>query len=376
MMRILYVVDSLMAGGIESQLVELALGLDRTQFEPTVLSLYGPRARDLHYAPSLRAAHVPLVLPDLGWTPGDKLRGIVSIVRAAHALQPDVIQAEGYHANLLTRLAWPFLPRHARLIGSLRGVHTAKQMRYERLSHWMCTRIVTNAPHLKADLIRRGRVPESRIVCIPNGIAAERYARPHDPCLRERLAPGARLMLVSLGRISFEKNMHWGMQALGVLKRQGRLPEGMRLFIIGPPQDPSAQAALDAAIHQDDLEAIVTQQPATDHPEDYYYACDAVLLFSPNEGLPNVAANAANVIEDGVSGWVVQTGDVAQLADTLSAIGRLPAITWARMRAACLERARFYSIANLVQRYTTFYQALLPHAPAPEIVLPTRVVRR
>jgi len=32
MMRILYVVDSLMAGGIESQLVELALGLDRTHF--------------------------------------------------------------------------------------------------------------------------------------------------------------------------------------------------------------------------------------------------------------------------------------------------------------------------------------------------------
>lgn len=374
-MRILYVVDSLMAGGIESQLVELALGLDRTQFEPTVLSLYGPRARDLHYAPRLRAAHVPLVLPDLGWTPGDKLRGIVSIVRTAHALQPDVIQAEGYHANLLTRLAWPFLPRHAQLIGSLRGVHTVKQMRYERLSHWMCTRIVTNAPHLKADLIRRGRVPESRIVCIPNGIAAERFARPHDPSLRERLAPSARLVLVSLGRISFEKNMHWSVQALGVLKRQGRLPEGMRLFIVGPPQDPRAQAALDGAIHQDDLEAIVTQQSATDHPEDYYNACDAVLLYSPNEGLPNVAieslaagrpviisaaANAANVIEDGVCGWVVQTGDVAQLGETISAIGRLPAITRARMREACLERAHFYSIANLVQRYTTFYQALLP----------------
>src|SRR5260370_41884505 len=133
MMRILYVVDSLMAGGIESQLVELALGLHRTQFEPTVLSLYGPRARDLHFAPRLLAARVPLVQPDLGCTPGDKLRGIVSIVRAAHALQPDVIQAEGYHANLLTRLGWPILPRHTQMTGARRGVHTETQMSDGRL---------------------------------------------------------------------------------------------------------------------------------------------------------------------------------------------------------------------------------------------------
>jgi hypothetical protein len=93
--RILYVVDSLVAGGIESQQVELAVGLDRVRFVPTVLSLYGPTARDLHFAPHLKGAHVPLVLPDLGWTPRDKLRGTASIVRTAHRLHPDFIQAEG-----------------------------------------------------------------------------------------------------------------------------------------------------------------------------------------------------------------------------------------------------------------------------------------
>src|SRR5581483_5600303 len=36
-LRILYVADSLMAGGIESQLVELALRLDQARFEPHVL---------------------------------------------------------------------------------------------------------------------------------------------------------------------------------------------------------------------------------------------------------------------------------------------------------------------------------------------------
>jgi glycosyltransferase involved in cell wall biosynthesis len=390
MIRILYVADSLMAGGIESQLVELVLGLDRTQFEPHVLSLYGPRARDLHYAPQLRSASVPLILPDLGWTPSDKLEGIAAIVRAARALCPDCIQAEGYHANLLARLARPFLPLRTRLIGTLRGIHTAKQMRYEQLSAWMCARIVTNAPHLKADLVRRGHVSAAKIVCIPNGIAVEHYAQPHDPGLRERIAPDARLVLVSLGRISFEKNMHWVVQALGVLRQKGRLDEGMRLFIIGPRQDPRAQAALEAAIQEGGLAGVVSQHSASPHPEDYYHACNAVVLFSPSEGLPNVAiealaagrpvvisaaANAAGVIEDGTSGWVVPTGDVAGLADTLCSIGSLSDAAWGQMRAACRQRAEYYSAANLVRRYTSFYEALLHSAHPTEETLPASNLR-
>ena len=179
--RILYVADSLMAGGIESQLVELVTHLDRAQFAPSVLSLYGPTARALHYAPALRAAGIPLYLPDLGWTVVDKLRGVAAVVRVARTLRPEIIQAEGYHANLLTRLAWPLLPRSTRLLGTLRGVHSARQMRYERLSAWMCARIVANAPHLKMDLAQRGHVPLRQIVYIPNGIAATWFAQPHDP---------------------------------------------------------------------------------------------------------------------------------------------------------------------------------------------------
>jgi glycosyltransferase involved in cell wall biosynthesis len=374
MTRLLFVADSLMAGGIESQLVELVLGLDRKRFEPHVLSLYGPSARDLHFAPHLRAAGVPLVLPDLGWTAHDKVKGVAAITRAARRLRPHIIQAEGYHANLLTRLAWPLLPRRSRLIGSLRGVHTSKQMRYERLSHWTCAHMVTNAPHLKADAVARGHVPANHITCIPNGIALDHYAQPHDPHLRERLAPGARLVLVSLGRISLEKNLHWTVQALGTLKRQGRLPDGLRLLIVGAGQEQRAQDMLDAAIREDNLCGIVTQHPASDHPEDLYYACDAVILFSPNEGLPNVAieslaagrpvvistaANQAGIIEDARTGWVVPTGNVDRLADTLYTLTGLSGSCWAGIRNTCREHATFYSVVHLVDRYSALYERVV-----------------
>ncbi|HKV84324.1 MAG TPA: glycosyltransferase family 4 protein [Ktedonobacterales bacterium] len=372
MLRILYITDSLMAGGIESQLVELVTRLDRARFEPIVLSLYGPTARDLHFAPQLQAAHVPLVLPDLGWSAGDKARGMVAIIRAARMFRPHLIQAEGYHANLLVRLAWPLLPRTSRLIGTVRGKNSPKQMRYERLSWWMCRKIVTNAAHLKTDLHHRGHVPLDHILCVPNGIDTNLWRQPGDIGVRERIAPDARFVLLSLTRISFEKNVHWIAQALGLLKKAGRLPQDMKFIIAGPIQDIQAQRALDREIETHELANDVVQLPATRDPEAYYFACDTSVLFSPDEGLPNVAleslasgrpvvisaaANTEGMITDGKTGWIVPTGDVARLAETLERVLALSHAELAGMRQACLDRAAEYSVDALVRRYTRLYES-------------------
>ena len=377
--RILYVADSLMAGGIESQLVELATRLDRARFEPHILCLYGPTARALHYSPVVRAADIPLYLPDLTWAPLEKLRGILAIATTARAVRPQIIQAEGYHANLLARLASPAIPRTTRLVGSLRGVHSRKQMLYERLSQHTCSAFVVNAPHLGESLVRQGGVPARKVTHIPNGITIERFATPHDHALRQPLAPDARRVFVSMGRISFEKNMHWIAEALGLLAQRHELPDGLRALIVGPTQDAGAQALLDAAVASARLGAVVTQHPATPHPEDYYHAADATILCSPNEGLPNVAieslaagrpvmisanANAAGVIEDGVTGWVVRTGDTEHLAATILTVCTLPDERLAVMRNACLHRAQAYTVARMVERYTNFYERLAPSTTA------------
>src|SRR5690348_13930146 len=222
MIRILYVADSLMAGGIESQLVELLTRLDRTRFEPFLFCLYGPRARDLHFAPRIQAANIPLYTPDLGWSAWDKVKAVAHIVSVAWKVRPHIIQAEGYHANLLTRLAWPLLPP-TKLIGTVRGLHTAKQLFYERLSHWMCSRMIVNAPHLKPMLAQGAHVPAGKISLILNGINVQHYAQPHDRGWRQTIAPDSRLVFVSLGRISFEKSMHHAVEGFGLLKRQGLL---------------------------------------------------------------------------------------------------------------------------------------------------------
>jgi glycosyltransferase involved in cell wall biosynthesis len=377
MLRVLYIVDSLMAGGIESQLVALVTQLDRARIEPQLLCLYGPRARALHFAPALQAAGVAYTTLDLDWSAAEKLRGVGGIIRAVRALRPDLIQAEGYHANLLMRLAAPLLPRRVRLLGTVRGELSAKQLLYERLSQHFCARLIVNAPHLKPMLITRAGIAPGRIEMIPNGIAVDHWAIAHTPHFREQLAPGAQRVLVSIGRISFEKNMHWIAQAMALLKAQGRLAPAVRVFIVGPPHHADAQMLLDTAIREHDLGEVVIQCPETAHPEDYYSACDASLLVSPGEGLPNVAleslsagrpviisaaANASGVIEEGVTGWVVRTGDVAALADTLAQVIAMPESALAAMHAACVARAREYSLEHLVSRYTSLYEQIAAHA--------------
>lgn len=378
MIRILYVTDSLMAGGIESLLVGLVTRLDRTHFEPSILCLYGPTARPLHFAPQIHAAGIPLSTPDLGWRMSDKLKAVATIVSTARAIRPHIIQAEGYHANLLTRLARPFLPSTV-LIGSVRGTHTAKQLLYERLSHWTCAQMVVNASHLKTMLVTRAHVPEKKVLDIPNGIDVEHFAHPHDDTVRQQIASGSGRTFVCLGRISFEKSMHQIVEGFGLLKRRDELPSNTRLVIVGPIQEPEAQRALAKAISQDGLEDVVIQHPATAHPEDYYHACDVCLVYSPartpGEGLPSVileamaagrpvlvseAANAAQVIKDTVTGWVVRSNDPHRLADTLRSILSLSDQAFAQMREACLQAVQAYTVDLMVQRYMRLYERWQP----------------
>lgn len=372
-MPILFVTDSLMAGGIESQLVVLATGLDRDRYAPHVLSLYGPTVRELHFVPVLERESIPLYLPDLPMSAAGKVRGMAAIVCAAWQVRPGLIQAEGYHANLLLRLAVPVLPPAPRL-GTVRAVLTPKQMRYERLSHWLVNGIAVNGPHLRAALIHDGRVPAAKIHDIPNGIALRRYRRPRDPALRARLARGGNRLFVSLARISLEKNVHWTVEALGLLKRRGELADGVRFVVAGAPHHPQAQELLDAAIARDALENVVEQYPATDDPASYYAAADVVVLVSPpTEGTPNVAiealaagrpviisaaANAAEVIEQGVTGWVVPTGDVESLAATLRRVIALPDAALDAMRPACERRAADFSEEHMLRHYTDLYATL------------------
>jgi glycosyltransferase involved in cell wall biosynthesis len=379
MLRILYCTDSLTAGGIESQLTELTIRLDRTRFEPHIICLYSERAgRSRHFLPRLQAAGISVQVLDLGWSAADKLRGWLSIIRATWQLRPHILYAANYHSNLLTSLARPFLPPGTRLIGSVETVYTPRQIFYERLSWWLCAAIICNSPHLQRQLIGAG-IPITRVTHIPNGVDTSRFGAIPAPERTQALRARATRVLAMFARVSEQKSPHLLAQAVGRLKRANQLPPGTRVLLIGERENEAVQVRLDQAVAQDDLAGVFQLHAPTDCPEAYYHAADVTVLASLWEGLPNVvleslaagrpvviseAANATGVIEHGITGWVVRTGDVAHLAEILAVVLSLPNVELDAMRAACVRKAEEYAMPHLLNRHQALYEQIcapIPH---------------
>lgn len=375
MLRVLYCTDFLMSGGVERHVADLATGLDRSRFSPQVICLYGERAgRSLQFLPHLQAAHVPVEVFDLGWGFIDKLRGLISIIRATWQFRPHIFHALNYHSNMLARLARPFMPLNVKLLGVQQtGALTPKQLLYERLSWWLCARIVAVSPALKQLLIEQAGIPARKMECIFNGVDVEKFAKIPVSNLRGELAPEAKRVFVSLGRIAPEKAPELLAQAVSVLRSQNQLPDDVRFLLFGEQLYPKTQAEIDAIVEKNGLRTVFRQFPSTPHPEAVYHAADVTVLPSLYEGMSHVAleslaarkpviiseaANAAGVIEHGVTGWVFRTRDAAHLAETFSTVIALPDDEFKVMGDRCFTRVQDFAVPRMVANYEALYESL------------------
>lgn len=378
MIKVLYVIDSLMAGGVENQMTQLILHLDPQQIKTSVVCLYGERAgRSLQFMNILKSAKFEVELLDLDWSMSSKLQAILAIRRIVRTFQPDIVHAQNYHSNLLTRLSRPFWGTNSKLIASVRNAQTPKQKMYDRLSQPLYDAIICNGKQLEEILLQEVGLPKNKVYFIPNGIDLKRFQQSanEDVLLLEHF-PEARRLFVMVGRVTEQKSPHLLALAVGLLLNQGNWNNLDKVIIVGETQTSDApwQEKLNQTVQQYGLEEIVFQHPQTNQPEVYYAKADVTVLPSLWEGLPNVmleslaagkpiiiseAANAAQVIEHGLTGWIVRTGDIDQLAATLKMVANLPEDALKAMYSACVATAERYGFDKLVEAHMQVYQGLI-----------------
>jgi glycosyltransferase involved in cell wall biosynthesis len=366
--RILYVINSLGAGGTERQLFYLLRGLDRERYTPYVLTIYDERHAPYHYKDALAALNIPIMTLAHGTGIRGRIGAMLRYLKIVWRLRPQVVQGCLHYANLIVRAVRPFCPPH-RLFTSERSPYAfGKEMRSERWTYWLDDKLIVNSPHIREHVLASTPRPASKIQVIPNGIPVQQFSENRLPGLRDQLFPSASFVIGLVSRISPEKEHATLLNALYLAK--AHFPDGLKVFFVGEVSHAETQRQIERLVAEYGLEDVICQFPVTDDVAPYDHAADVLILPSLFEGFPNVVleafaagkpviasvdADGVGVIEPGVTGWHFPTGDAAALAECLRAAWETSASQRAQMGEEAREVAARYSVETMVSQYMDLY---------------------
>ena len=178
-------------------------------------------------------------------------------------------------------------------------------------------------------------------------------------------------LVVSVGRLHPQKGHDTLIDAAGILAR--RRPE-VRVVIVG---DGPSHESLARRIQRLGLEEVVALVGSRPSGAEVLAVADVVALASRWEGWPLVVAEAIQLgrpvvatavggipemVEDGVSGWLVPPGSADGLAGSLEAALADPRLAMRRAEAARIRFAERYDPEDLVARVESVYRDVLDRA--------------
>jgi len=358
MTRVVLLTTNLARGGAEIQVTQLALDLRERGWEVSVVSLVEPTA----FEADLREGGVPVY-----WAPPARLIPLLL------KLQPQVLHAHLFHANMAARLARLLVPvpvvistihsmaESSRRTGRVRGRDWLYRLTDPLADQVVCVSEAAARRHLSAHA-----VSAARLCVIPNGIHTANF-RP-DPSRREAtraaLGLGDGFIWLAAGRLMWKKNYPL------MLEAASRQPGDTVLLIAGEGPD-EADLKRQAAVRglQARFLGARDDMPALMNAADGLVLSSAVeglpmvLLEAAASGLPQVAVDVGGVPEaviDGRTGYVVPPGDSGALAAAMAKLAALPARERAEMALNAREHVlAHFDLRGVTARWEHLYESLL-----------------
>jgi glycosyltransferase involved in cell wall biosynthesis len=370
---VVFVVASMITGGTQTHLLEVFRHLDRRRFRPVLFAL-----RDEgNLLAACRAAGVEVRTFGMGGSlknPRD-FRGLLRMLRALREIRPAVVHGYLLRGNFYAAVA-------ARLAGvpvvvtSKRGLHHPAGLA-ERIAVRVASRlsdtVTGNSPQVLEFTVEVEGVQKAPMVMIPSGIDVERF----DPAavgegsrrgLREGLGIADQPVVGTAITFRPRKGFRMLFEAMAELRRD--TPDA-QLLIAGADDMPPEPAELARSLGLTDCIHLLGRR--SDMPE-VLAALDVFVLPSESEGMSNAileamamelpvvvtaVGGAPEVVEEGVSGFLVDYPDAGAMA---SRLGRLFADSGLRRRVGEAARRRVvsaYSSAGMVRQMEELYATLL-----------------
>ena len=333
MRNILYLVTSTNVGGTERSLLEICRRLDRSRYQPVVVSL----KKEGPVAPMIRDLGTEVISLGMREEAGvlsavEFALGLLRFPRLLRGRSFDLLHSFLFRANIFGRLA----ARRcgiARTVSSYRGTLEEPKdwmLSLDRATLERADALCTLSETLAAELRDRLRAPPGKITVIPNGIdvpAARNAVADCAPHARRRLGLSpADMVLAAVGRLHAEKGLPFLLEAFRPF-----LHEHPRAVLLlagdGPERERLQEQAEDLRVAER-----VRFLGTLSSPWEVLAASDIFVLSSVFEGMPNALLEAMaaalpvvatrvgtvpEMIGDGREGFVVPPRDAPSITAAL-----------------------------------------------------------
>jgi glycosyltransferase involved in cell wall biosynthesis len=361
-LRILHVVFSLDAGGMENGIVNMSRALESRGHEIHACCLArGGKFVERFASPD----RVAILGKAEGFSPS-AARALAAHIRR---LAPDVIHTHNFGPLIYTALAAPgsknriLHGEHAQLSS---GELSLRRRFLRRLLYGRVRRVHAVSNALRDSLIRHG-FPARKIGVVVNGVDAGHFCPgPKEESRAQTGLPPHAIVLGLVGRFGEFKRHSELIQAFERLPLSGR---DLQLVFIGGggPLERQVRTRAAAGPCASRIRFAGFQQDL----RPWYRALDLLVIPSVNEGLSNVlleamacgipalahpACGAAEVIEDAANGFLRNLGSPQAMEAALIEALRVPAILPGLGRAACLTVQSKFSFAAMVAGYERLYR--------------------
>ena len=357
--RVSLCITELDPGGAERQFVRLATGLDRTRFEPEVICLSGPGP----LVEPLVAAGVPVTCL---YARGPWELGVLwRLRRHLRRMRPDLLQTFLFHANLAGRLA----ARSEGVPVVISGIRVAERRGRARLwldcwtdglvDHHVC---VSRAVAEFSAAV--GRLPRRKLVVIPNGVDAERFADATPADLTAFGIPPRARTILFVGRLDPQKDPLRLLDAFRSIEQ--RIADAHLLYVgEGDLSDElKRRAADDPRVHfagrQDRVPGLMRAAACLALPS-RWEGMPNVVLEAMAAGLPIVAAAAEGVeelLEGRPIGRIVRAAGAEPFAEALRTVIESPPDREQISKAQAIV-IKEHAVSRMIQEYEALYRTCL-----------------
>ena len=359
--RLACCITELNPGGAERMFTELVCRLDRSRWDVVVISL-GDETDPL--VDRIRSAGVEVRCL------GVKRRWDVSVVRRLAReltdVSPDVLQTWLYHSNVAGCLA----AARAGVDPVVTGVRVAE--RRGRLRLWIerfCTRRARRHICVSQDvaLFCRTQVglDSHKIEVIVNGVEPERFQRVQPRDLSGLGIGSEDPVLAWIGRLDPQKD------PLAAIEALGRLDESFSDCHLVLAGEGPLQGVVEAeCVRRGVVGRVHLLGRVEDVPQLLARSC-GLLLTSRWEGMPNVVLEAmaasrpvvarasegvGDLVEDGVTGWLVADNHVSGLATAIRRLLSDPVRGQEMGRRGRQKVTKDYSLEKMVRQYDALWE--------------------